>query len=116
MTRRTSLLTTVSGTQTRRRADSPAQMNGVVTVPPPPSSKQRESGESKGHNNTAQSRVAVQLALRTLRGIQQRYEAERAACAHMRLYSIHVALDDSDMVWLATTIEELEKSLAERSH
>jgi hypothetical protein len=37
---------------------------------------------------------------------------ERTAHPDARLYSVHVALDDSDMVWIAATIEALEKPVA----
>jgi hypothetical protein len=37
---------------------------------------------------------------------------ERTAHPNAHLYSLHVALDDSDMVWIAATIEALENPVA----
>jgi len=90
-----------------------AQLNGLVTLMQPArSSQQREWHKPNRRNNASESRATLQLALRTLCGIRQRYEMERTAHPDARLYSVHVALDDSDMLWIAATIEALEKPLA----
>ena len=78
-------------------------------------SQQRESREPNRRKNPPESRVTLQLALRTLRGIRARYEMERATHPYTRLYSVHVALDDSDMQWIAATIEALEDPVAARA-
>lgn len=62
--------------------------------------------------NLCDTRVTLQQALRTLRGIRQRYEMERTAHPDARSYKVHVALGDSDMFWIAATIEALEKPIA----
>ena len=85
----------------------------LPSIPPPArGSQQRESREPNRRNNPLESPVTLQLALRILRGIRQRYEIERTAHPDTRLYSVHVALDDSDMLWIAATIEALEKPTA----
>jgi hypothetical protein len=50
----------------------------------------------------------LQQALRTLRGIRHRYEVERTAHPDVGSHNLHVALGDSDMVWIAAAIEALE--------
>ena len=45
-------------------------------------------------------------------GIRERYEMERAAHPDTRCHRVHVALDDSDMNWIAATIEALEEPAA----
>ena len=62
-------------------------------------------------NNLSDGRVPLQHALRTLRGIRQRYEIERTARPDSPSYSVHVALGDSDMCWIAATIEALERPI-----
>jgi hypothetical protein len=57
------------------------------------------------------SQVTLQQALRTLRGIRRRYEVERTTHPEARS-NVHVALGDSDMIWIAATIEALEKPIA----
>ena len=90
-----------------------AQLNGLVPLlPSARSSQQRKSREPNRHDNPAESRATLQLALRTLCGIRQRYEMERTAHPNARLYSVHVALDESDMLWIAATIATLEKPIA----
>lgn len=90
-----------------------AQTNALVaSLPPVRGGQQRESREPNRRNNSPESRLILQLALRTLRGIRHRYEMERAARSHCRIYSVHVALDESDMVWITATIEALERPVA----
>lgn len=85
-------------------------MNALVTLLPlARGNQQRESREPTRCNNPPESRVTLRLALRTLRGIRQRYESERTAHPDSRVYCVHVALDDSDMLWIAATIEALER-------
>jgi hypothetical protein len=89
------------------------QMNALVTLLlPAPSSQQRELREPHRRNNPPESQVTLQQALRTLRGIRQRYEIERTAHPDARSFSMHVAVGDSDMFWIAATIEALEKPIA----
>jgi hypothetical protein len=53
----------------------------------------------------------LEQALRTLRAIRQRYETESGASSgRKRSYSVQVALNYSDMLWITATIEALEKS------
>lgn len=53
----------------------------------------------------------LEQALRTLRAIRQRYETESdASSGRKRSYSLQVALNYSDMLWITATIEALEKS------
>jgi hypothetical protein len=53
----------------------------------------------------------LEQALRTLRAIRQRYETESdASSGRKRAYSVQVALNYSDMLWITATIEALEKS------
>jgi hypothetical protein len=90
MTTRTSSLTSLSRAGTRR-ADKPLVWSRA---------------------NPPESQGTLQQALRTLRGIRQRYEMERTAHPDVRSYGMHVALGDSDMFWIAATIEALEKPIA----
>jgi len=62
--------------------------------------------------NPSENRMTLQLALRTLRGIRQRYNMERAAHPDTRPCRLHVVLEDSDMDWIAAAIEALEKPVA----
>ena len=56
----------------------------------------------------------LEQALRTLRAIRQRYESESdASSGRKRAYSVQVALNYSDMLWITATIEALEKSAAD---
>jgi hypothetical protein len=52
----------------------------------------------------------LEQAIRTLRGIRQRYETESGACSgRSRFYQVQVALGYADMNWITATIEALEK-------
>ena len=52
-------------------------------------------------------------ALRTLRGIRQRYDTERSADSDSgHAYTMHVALGSGDMHWLTAAIEALEKAIS----
>jgi hypothetical protein len=62
-------------------------------------------------NDPPESQVTLQQALRILRGIRRRCEIERTAHPDARS-NVHVALGDSDMIWITATIEALEKSMA----
>jgi hypothetical protein len=58
----------------------------------------------------------VEQALRTLRGIRQRYEAEsKAGSGRMRSCTVQVALGYADMLWISAAIEALEKTGASAS-
>ena len=53
----------------------------------------------------------LQQALRTLRGIRQRYETDRnVGSGYVRAYSVQVSLDHADMLWITAAIEALEKN------
>ena len=62
--------------------------------------------------NPFESQVSLQLALRTLRGIRQRYEIDRARNSDARSLTMHVAVGYADMSWINAAIEILEESLA----
>ena len=52
-------------------------------------------------------------ALRTLRAIRQRYEAEsKVRPGRVRSYTVQVAFGYADMLWIAAAIEALEKATA----
>ena len=90
-----------------------AQTKALVTLPSPARNiQQRESREPKRRNNPPESQMSLQQALRTLGGIRRRYELERTAHPDARSLSMHVALDHSDMIWIAAAIEALGKSIA----
>ena len=58
----------------------------------------------------------LQQAIRTLRGLRQRYEAGRnAGSDYVRAYSVQVALGYADMLWITAVIEALEKAAATSS-
>jgi hypothetical protein len=53
----------------------------------------------------------LQQAVRTLRGIRQRYETGRdVGSGYVRSYRVHVTLDHADMLWIAAAIEALERA------
>ena len=50
-------------------------------------------------------------AIRTLRAIRRRYEAESdAVSGRRRSYTVQVALGYADMLWIAAAIDALEKA------
>jgi hypothetical protein len=52
----------------------------------------------------------LEQAIRTLRGIRQRYETESDAdTGRRRSYTVQVALGYADMRWIAAAIEALER-------
>ena len=61
--------------------------------------------------NPRERQINLQQALHTLRRIRRRYEIERTAHPNTRS-NVHVALGDSDMIWITATIEALEKPIA----
>jgi hypothetical protein len=70
--------------------------------------EQREWREP-GERHNPPNQVTLQLALRALRGIRQRYETGRVARPDARRYSQHVVVNYSDMAWITAAIEALEK-------
>jgi len=63
--------------------------------------------------NPADSQVSLQQAVRTLRAIRQRYETGRNVdSGYVRSYTVQVALDYADMLWVTAAIELLEKAIA----
>jgi len=58
-----------------------------------------------------ESQVSLQLALRTLRGIRQRYEIDRARNSDARFLTMHVAVGYADLCWINAAIEVLEESI-----
>jgi hypothetical protein len=76
---------------------------GLKSLPPP-------QGRTKNMDNR------LELALRTLRAIRQRYEMESAAGSGGRSsYTVHVALGYTDMRWIDATIEALEEATQSNS-
>jgi hypothetical protein len=61
--------------------------------------------------NLSESQMRLQQALRTLRGIRERHEIARAGYLQPRVLTVHVALDDADMRWIAAVIDALEKAI-----
>jgi len=62
---------------------------------------------------TASARHAsLQQALRTLRGIWQRYEIDRVRNSGLRAQVVHVALGHADMSWITAAIGALEEAVA----
>lgn len=104
MTTRTSSPTSVSSgprkVATERRTASPA-MNGTPLA------------QGRTERNLSESQVEIQQALRTLRGIRQRHEIARARYLQPRFLTVHVALDDADMRWIAAVIDALEKAIVD---
>jgi hypothetical protein len=62
-------------------------------------------------SNPPSSQQTLQQALRTLRGIRHRYEMQRTAHPDA-LCNLHVALGDSDMMWIGAAIEALGRPIA----
>jgi hypothetical protein len=62
-------------------------------------------------NDAPETQITLQYAIRTLRGIRHRYEMQRTAHPDA-LCNLHVALGDSDMMWINAAIEALEKPIA----
>lgn len=59
----------------------------------------------------------LQRALHALRGIRQRYETRRdVGSNHERSFILQLALDKADMLWIAATIDALEKTVAANSN
>ena len=55
-------------------------------------------------------------ALRTLRAIRQRYEAEsKVIPGRVRSHTVQVALGYADMLWITAAIEALEKETTKGS-
>jgi hypothetical protein len=73
----------------------------------------RPFGQRRTERNLSESQVRLQQALRTLRGIRQRHEIARARYLQPRFLTVHVALDDSDMRWIAAVIDALEKAIVD---
>ena len=70
------------------------------------------SDRRRNDRNRSETHVSLLYALRTLHGIRQRYEKERTAHPDARSLTMQVALADSDMFWIAATIEALERPIA----
>jgi len=62
--------------------------------------------------NPFESQLSLQLALRTLRGIRQRYEVDHARNSDARFFTMHVAVGYADIFWINAVIEVLEESIA----
>jgi len=77
--------------------------------------EQGEWHEPSEPNNPPENRVALQVALSTLRGIRQRYETGRIARPDARRYREHVVVDYSDMPWITAAIEALERAITSRA-
>jgi hypothetical protein len=58
----------------------------------------------------------LEQAVRTLRGIRQRYETDRnVGSGYVRSCSLDVELGYADMLWIAAAIEALERAVASNS-
>ena len=75
----------------------------------------RPANGNRGESYTAEGcEDSLLRAVRTLRGIRERYETEhKADSPHVRAHSVLVALGYADLVWLTAAIDALEKSIAE---
>jgi hypothetical protein len=73
-----------------------------------------EPRDPNGHNETKPSEIQMSLerALRTLRGVRQRYETGRNAHPDARSYSVHVVVDNGDVAWITAAIEAVQKAIA----
>jgi len=71
------------------------------------------SAQKRTERNLPESQVRLQQALRTLRGIRQRHEIARSKHSEPRFLSVHIALDDADMRWIAAVISALEKAIVD---
>ena len=72
------------------------------------------SGSDQGRNerDPAESQMRLRQALRTLRGIQQRYKIDHAGRLDSYSLSVHVAVGRTDMRWITAAIEAVEKAIA----
>ena len=77
-------------------------------------SQRLEPHDPNSHNETkpSESQVSLQRALRTLRGVRQRYETGSNAHPDARSYSVHVVVDYGDVAWITAAIEAVEKAIA----
>ena len=69
--------------------------------------------QRRTEKNLSESQVRLQQALRTLRGIRRRHEIARARYLQPRFLTVHVALNDADMRWIAAVIDALEKAIVD---
>ena len=60
-----------------------------------------------------ESQLRLLQALRTLRGIRQRHKIARITYPESGSLTVHVALDDGDMRWVAAVIEALEQAIVD---
>ncbi|HVN46144.1 MAG TPA: hypothetical protein VMT66_13025 [Steroidobacteraceae bacterium] len=83
-------------------------MSAVLQAPAgrPPDVRLRESRLTTGRD------ARLRRAAATLRAIRQRYETGRLACPGARSYSVHVAVDQGDMGWIAAAIDAVEEAVA----
>ena len=111
MTRRTSSLTSVS--RPRKAASQPRTISAATNT-----ALQISNGIPSAQRRTERNlegQLRLLQALRTLRGIRQRHEMARATYSGSRLLTSHVALDDTDMRWIAAVIDALEKAIVAAS-
>ena len=59
-----------------------------------------------------ESQMRLKQALRTLRGIEQRYKLDRAGRSDSYSLSVHIALGPTDMCWITAAIGAVEKAIA----
>jgi hypothetical protein len=70
------------------------------------------SDQGRNESDPAESQMRLMQALRTLRGIRQRYKFDHAGRPDSYSLSVQVALGHTDMCWIAAAIEAVEKAIA----
>ena len=73
------------------------------------------SDQVRNERDSAESQMRLRQALRTLRGIQQRYKFDHAGGPDSYPLCVHVALGHTDMSWITAAIEAVEKAIAARA-
>jgi hypothetical protein len=67
------------------------------------------SNQGRNERDPAESQMRLRQALRTLRGIRQRYKFDHAGRPDSYPPSVQVALGHTDMCWITAAIEAVEK-------
>jgi hypothetical protein len=106
------MATTSPPTSVRTRSQARAADDRLVWTAR--NSQRLEPRDPNRHNETkpSESYVSLERALRTLRGVRQRYETGRNAHPDARSYSVHVVVDYGDVAWITAAIEAVEKAIA----
>src|ERR1700752_4541878 len=72
----------------------------------------QQGSDGGGSNQGAESQMRLRQALRTLRGIRQRYKFDHAGRPDSYPLSVHVALGHTAMSWITAAIEAVERGIA----